>query len=87
MKNILLAKRRLTAYVLLFRPLDVFDSLEHLTMKSLQVYYAHRGVLNGPIVADELYGVKSNRLYLHTEYLVFTHPVERIIRLEKIVEF
>ena len=54
----------------------------------LRVHSAHPHGLSCPIVGDELYGSKSNRLYLHAEYLEFTHPVEqRVIRLEKLAGF
>ena len=54
----------------------------------LRVHSAHPHGLSCPIVGDELYGAKSNRLYLHAEYLEFTHPVEqRVVRLEKLAEF
>ena len=41
----------------------------------LRVHSAHPLGLNAPIVGDELYGKKANRLYLHAEYLGFVHPV------------
>ncbi|MGQ1787783.1 MULTISPECIES: RluA family pseudouridine synthase [unclassified Saccharicrinis] len=41
----------------------------------LRVHAAHPQGLNMPIVGDDLYGIKSNRLYLHAEYLEFSHPV------------
>lgn len=41
----------------------------------LRVHCAHRDGLNAPIAGDELYGSKADRLYLHAEYLEFTHPV------------
>ena len=41
----------------------------------LRVHSAHLLGLNAPIVGDELYGKKANRLYLHAEYLGFMHPV------------
>lgn len=44
--------------------------------------------LNTPIRGDELYGKKSDRLYLHAEYLSFTHPVtHEIVYFEKVAEF
>ncbi|MGL4492561.1 MAG: RluA family pseudouridine synthase, partial [Tannerellaceae bacterium] len=47
----------------------------------LRVHAAHVEGLNTPIKGDELYGKKSDRLYLHAEYLEFTHPItqQRII--------
>ena len=41
----------------------------------LRVHSAHPLGLNAPIVGDELYGKKADRLYLHAEYLSFQHPV------------
>lgn len=41
----------------------------------LRVHAAHRLGLNAPIVGDNLYGVKGQRLYLHAESIEFTHPI------------
>ena len=41
----------------------------------LRVHCAHRDGLGMPIVGDDLYGFHSDRLYLHAEYLTFTHPL------------
>lgn len=41
----------------------------------LRVHCAHPDGLSRPIKGDELYGRKSDRLYLHAESLEFTHPV------------
>lgn len=41
----------------------------------LRVHAAHPLGLNTPIVGDDLYGQKSNRLYLHAAALSFLHPV------------
>ena len=41
----------------------------------LRIHAAHPLGLRCPIVGDELYGEKAERLYLHAEYLEFTHPV------------
>lgn len=41
----------------------------------LRVHAAHCCGLHAPIVGDELYGKKADRLYLHAEYLEFIHPV------------
>lgn len=51
----------------------------------LRVHSAHTEGLSCPIVGDELYGTKSDRLYLHAQKLEFTHPItnERI-KLEKL---
>lgn len=40
----------------------------------LRVHCAHPDGLNSPIIGDTLYGSKADRLYLHAEYLEFTHP-------------
>ena len=41
----------------------------------LRVHCAHPDGLHAPIVGDHLYGTPADRLYLHAEYLEFTHPV------------
>lgn len=41
----------------------------------LRVHAAHPSGLHCPIIGDELYGKKDKRLYLHTESIEFTHPV------------
>lgn len=41
----------------------------------LRVHCAHHDGLGMPIVGDDLYGFHSDRLYLHAEYLAFTHPL------------
>ena len=54
----------------------------------LRVHSAHSLGLNAPIVGDELYGKKADRLYLHAEYLEFKHPVSgKIIQIEKKADF
>ena len=40
----------------------------------LRVHAAHPDGLNLPIVGDNLYGQKAERLYLHAAYIAFTHP-------------
>ena len=40
----------------------------------LRMHCAHKEGLNTPILGDPLYGRKSDRLYLHAEYLEFNHP-------------
>jgi len=40
----------------------------------LRVHCAHILGLNTPIVGDDLYGKKSNRLHLHAQLLAFKHP-------------
>jgi tRNA pseudouridine32 synthase/23S rRNA pseudouridine746 synthase len=43
----------------------------------LRVHASHQLGLNIPIVGDDLYGQKSNRLYLHADTLEFTHPTTK----------
>jgi len=40
----------------------------------LRVHAAHSKGLSAPIIGDELYGVRSERLLLHAEKLSFNHP-------------
>ena len=41
----------------------------------LRIHCAHPEGLGRPIKGDELYGTKSNRLYLHAEQIWFCHPI------------
>ncbi|MGR2769811.1 RluA family pseudouridine synthase [Photobacterium ganghwense] len=41
----------------------------------LRVHCAHNLGLNMPIIGDDLYGVKANRLHLHAETLELDHPI------------
>ncbi|MEM6772082.1 MAG: pseudouridine synthase, partial [Bacteroidota bacterium] len=41
----------------------------------LRVHAAHQDGLNASIRGDELYGTRSDRLYLHAEELRFRHPI------------
>jgi tRNA pseudouridine32 synthase/23S rRNA pseudouridine746 synthase len=44
--------------------------------------------LNIPIVGDDLYGIKSNRLYLHASFISFIHPKTReIVKFEVPADF
>ena len=43
----------------------------------LRVHAAHPLGLNMPIVGDDLYGKKANRLHLHAEQITFHHPESR----------
>jgi tRNA pseudouridine32 synthase/23S rRNA pseudouridine746 synthase len=43
----------------------------------LRVHAAHKKGLNAPIIGDDLYGQKADRLYLHAEYLSFWHPITK----------
>ena len=50
----------------------------------LRVHAAHPLGLNSPIIGDELYGKKADRLYLHAEYIAFQHPISnQRIAIEK----
>tara|TARA_B110000090_G_scaffold35776_1_gene38853 strand:+ start:132 stop:1802 length:1671 start_codon:yes stop_codon:yes gene_type:complete len=40
----------------------------------LRVHAAHKDGLNIPIIGDDLYGKKQDRLHLHAEFIAFTHP-------------
>ena len=40
----------------------------------LRVHAAHKDGLNTPIIGDDLYGKKTNRLHLHAEFIEFMHP-------------
>ncbi|MFV0174174.1 pseudouridine synthase [Empedobacter falsenii] len=40
----------------------------------LRMHASHILGLNAPIIGDDLYGKKANRLHLHAETLEFTHP-------------
>ena len=54
----------------------------------LRIHAAHPLGLHCPIIGDELYGEKADRLYLHAEYLEFVHPVSgEIIRIERKADF
>ncbi|WP_299803606.1 pseudouridine synthase [uncultured Shewanella sp.] len=43
----------------------------------LRVHCAHHEGLHLPIIGDDLYGKKANRLHLHAQRLVLNHPVTR----------
>ena len=43
----------------------------------LRVHAAHQKGLNTPILGDDLYGKKSNRLHLHAESIEFEHPTSK----------
>jgi tRNA pseudouridine32 synthase/23S rRNA pseudouridine746 synthase len=40
----------------------------------LRVHAAHQLGLHCPIVGDDLYGTRADRLHLHAQFLQFTHP-------------
>lgn len=43
----------------------------------LRVHAAHPDGLNMPIIGDDLYGKRDERLHLHAEEIVFVHPKTR----------
>ena len=43
----------------------------------LRVHAAHNLGLNTPIVGDDLYGTKADRLHLHAESITFNHPISK----------
>lgn len=43
----------------------------------LRVHAAHPDGLHSPIVGDDLYGTKADRLHLHAEQIAFTHPISK----------
>ncbi len=54
----------------------------------LRIHAAHPLGLHCPIIGDELYGEKADQLYLHAEYLEFTHPITgETVRITKEAEF
>jgi tRNA pseudouridine32 synthase/23S rRNA pseudouridine746 synthase len=54
----------------------------------LRVHSSHPLGLNTPIKGDDLYGTRSDRLYLHAEEIEFTHPItEERMRFENKASF
>jgi tRNA pseudouridine32 synthase / 23S rRNA pseudouridine746 synthase len=45
----------------------------------LRVHAAHILGLNAPIIGDDLYGTKAERLHLHAESISFQHPISKEI--------
>ncbi|CAH8283268.1 tRNA pseudouridine32 synthase/23S rRNA pseudouridine746 synthase [Mariniflexile fucanivorans] len=43
----------------------------------LRVHAAHSEGLKTPIMGDDLYGTKANRLHLHAESITFMHPITK----------
>lgn len=43
----------------------------------LRVHSAHQQGLNTPIVGDDLYGKRADRLHLHAGYIKFVHPTTK----------
>ncbi|MFM2214446.1 MAG: hypothetical protein RL427_1709 [Bacteroidota bacterium] len=66
---------------------EVINRTEHHTLirfypitgrtHQLRVHAAHPSGLNTPIVGDDLYGTKANRLHLHAESITFQHPMTK----------
>jgi tRNA pseudouridine32 synthase/23S rRNA pseudouridine746 synthase len=54
----------------------------------LRVHAAHTLGLNTPILGDDLYGKRAERLYLHAASITFQHPISgNLITLEVAPEF
>jgi len=54
----------------------------------LRVHAAHQNGLNAPIVGDDLYGKRGERLHLHAELIEFEHPVSgEVIKVQVDPEF
>ena len=54
----------------------------------LRIHAAHPLGLHCPIIGDEPYADEADRLYLHAEYLEFTHPITgETVRITKEAEF
>ena len=51
----------------------------------LRVHASHNLGLQTPIVGDDLYGAKADRLHLHAEYIQFEHPITKEV-MEIVVE-
>ena len=51
----------------------------------LRVHASHSLGLHTPIVGDDLYGTKADRLHLHAEYIQFEHPITKEV-MEILVE-
>ena len=51
----------------------------------LRVHASHSLGLYTPIVGDDLYGTKADRLHLHAEYIQFEHPITKEV-MEILVE-
>ena len=54
----------------------------------LRVHCAHKLGLNMPIVGDDHYGLKAERLHLHAEYLSLSHPINHTkLEFEVVADF
>lgn len=45
----------------------------------LRVHASHPNGLNTPILGDEIYGIRANRLHLQANKIVFMHPVKKTL--------
>ena len=80
-------KPAITEYQLLSKPRIAFYPVTGRTHQ-LRVHAAHPQGLGHPIIGDELYGKKADRLYLHAEYIEFRHPIYGdIISIQKEADF
>lgn len=52
----------------------------------LRVHAAHPDGLNHPIVGDDFYGVKGERLLLHAERIEFLHPISKVQMVVEVKE-
>ena len=43
----------------------------------LRVHAAHPAGLNTPIIGDDLYGKKADRLHLHAAFIEIKHPMTK----------
>lgn len=54
----------------------------------LRMHAAHKDGLEAPIIGDDLYGLKQDRLHLHAEAISFVHPVtKKPVKFEVVAEF
>ena len=60
-------------------PTQTLVQLHPITGRShqLRVHCAHKSGLHSPILGDDLYGTRADRLHLHAEEVEFAHPVSR----------
>ncbi|MBQ7513699.1 MAG: RluA family pseudouridine synthase [Prevotella sp.] len=76
-------KRAVTDYEFIHAQFSIHNSQFHLVAlypqtgrtHQLRIHCAHPDGLGRPIVGDELYGIKGERLCLHAAEIWFTHPV------------
>ena len=54
---------------------EAITEYQIISTHQLRVHAAHPEGLGCPILGDELYGKKADRLYLHAEYIEFRHPI------------